>query len=81
VTQATGTWPLTANWKASGGDTRTVPFGGGVGRIMKLGFQPVNRSAQFLCNGDDRSLTALGNLGWTFSITLVRSVFLRAIHP
>ena len=36
-----------------GGDKRrrwTVPFGGGVGRIMKLGFQPVNISAAFYDN-------------------------------
>ena len=41
---------LTANWEASGGNAWTVPFGGGVGRIMKLGFQPVNLSAQFYGN-------------------------------
>ena len=29
---------------------RTVPFGGGVGRVMKLGFQPVNITAQFYGN-------------------------------
>lgn len=28
----------------------TVPFGGGVGRIMKLGFQPVNITAQVYGN-------------------------------
>ena len=33
---------ITANWKASSGNVWVVPFGGGVGRIMKLGFQPVN---------------------------------------
>ena len=40
---------LTANWNAtaSSGGIWTVPFGGGVGRIMKLGFQPVNINAQF----------------------------------
>jgi len=41
---------LTANWMASSGNIWTVPFGGGVGRIMKLGFQPVNISAQFYGN-------------------------------
>jgi hypothetical protein len=40
---------LTANWRASSG-IWTVPFGGGVGRIMKLGFQPVNITAQFYGN-------------------------------
>lgn len=41
---------LTANWKATSGNVWTVPFGGGVGRIMKLGFQPVNITAQFYGN-------------------------------
>jgi hypothetical protein len=41
---------LTANWMASSGNVWTVPFGGGVGRIMKLGFQPVNISATFYGN-------------------------------
>jgi hypothetical protein len=38
---------LTADWRATSGNVWTVPFGGGVGRIMKLGFQPVNISAEF----------------------------------
>ncbi len=33
---------ITANWMATSGNVWTVPFGGGIGRIMKLGFQPVN---------------------------------------
>ncbi len=37
---------VTANWNAASGSVWTVPFGGGVGRIMKLGFQPVNISVQ-----------------------------------
>ena len=41
---------LTADWRASSGNVWTVPFGGGVGRIMKLGFQPVNLTAQFYGN-------------------------------
>jgi hypothetical protein len=40
---------LTANWKASNGQWG-VPFGGGAGRIMKLGFQPVNLSVQLYGN-------------------------------
>jgi hypothetical protein len=41
---------ITANWEARSGNVWTVPFGGGVGRIMKIGFQPVNISAQFYGN-------------------------------
>jgi len=37
---------VTANWNAASGSVWTAPFGGGVGRIMKLGFQPVNVSVQ-----------------------------------
>jgi hypothetical protein len=34
---------VTANWAASSAkNVWTVPFGGGVGRIMKVGFQPIN---------------------------------------
>lgn len=41
---------LTADWRQHGDNRWTVPFGGGVGRIMKLGFQPVNITAQFYGN-------------------------------
>jgi hypothetical protein len=41
---------LTANWRGSSGNVWTAPFGGGVGRIMKLGLQPVNLTAQFYGN-------------------------------
>jgi hypothetical protein len=41
---------ITANWKASSGNIWTVPVGGGIGRILRLGFQPVNISAQFYGN-------------------------------
>ncbi len=37
---------ITANWEASGSDRWTVPFGGGFGRVMKFGKQPVNMSVQ-----------------------------------
>jgi len=40
----------TANWRAASGNAWTVPMGGGVGRIMKIGFQPVNLSAEFYGN-------------------------------
>jgi len=46
------TWQptLTANWEATNGGRWVVPFGGGIGRIMKLGFQPVNLTAQVYGN-------------------------------
>lgn len=41
---------VTANWKASSGNEWTVPVGGGAGRIVRLGKQPVNVYAQFFRN-------------------------------
>jgi hypothetical protein len=41
---------LTASWKAASGSVWTTPFGGGLGRITKLGPQPVNLSLQFYGN-------------------------------
>ena len=37
---------INADWKAPSGRVWTVPVGGGVGRVMKLGFQPVNISVR-----------------------------------
>jgi hypothetical protein len=33
---------ITANWEADSGNRWTVPFGGGVGKIFKIGEQPIN---------------------------------------
>jgi len=41
---------VTANWKAASDNVWTVPVGGGVGRVFRLGFQPVNASVQFYGN-------------------------------
>jgi len=57
---------VTANWKAIGNNVWTVPFGGGVGRIMKLGFQPVNISATFYGN----AVYPAGTSTWTMRLQL-----------
>lgn len=57
---------LTANWMASSGNVWTVPFGGGIGRIMKLGFQPVNISAQFYGN----AVTPAGGSPWSMRLQI-----------
>ena len=41
---------ITANWEASGGNKWTVPFGGGVGRLVKFGKQPVDFKVQAYWN-------------------------------
>ncbi len=62
------TWQptLTANWEATSGNTWTVPFGGGVGRIMKLGFQPVSLTAQFYGN----AVHPEGTPAWTMRLQI-----------
>jgi hypothetical protein len=47
---STGTGEAATGNDTTGGNTWTLPFGGGVGRIMRLGFQPVNLSAAFYGN-------------------------------
>jgi hypothetical protein len=41
---------ITANWKAPSDSVWTVPFGGGLGRIMKIGPQPASLTLQFYGN-------------------------------
>jgi hypothetical protein len=53
---------ITANWEASSGNEWTVPFGGGVGKIMKLGYQPINWQLEFYGNAKYPS----GGSSWTF---------------
>ena len=35
---------ITANWEADSGEKWTIPFGGGIGQVFKLGTQPINLS-------------------------------------
>jgi hypothetical protein len=61
------TWQptITANWETPQGNGRwLVPLGGGVGRIMKLGFQPVNLGLQFFGN----AVHPPGGSSWTMRI-------------
>jgi hypothetical protein len=62
------TWQptLTANWEAPGGNQWVVPFGGGVGRIMKLGYQPVSLIAQFYGN----AIHPVGTPAWTMRLQI-----------
>ena len=41
---------INADWKANSKDTWTVPFGGGVGKILKIGNQPINAQASAYYN-------------------------------
>lgn len=41
---------ITANWEAASGQQWTVPFGGGFGKLFKIGKRPVNASIQGFYN-------------------------------
>jgi hypothetical protein len=41
---------ITANWKADSGNKWIVPFGGGIGKIFRIGKQPVNAQVQAFYN-------------------------------
>jgi hypothetical protein len=41
---------ITANWRASSGNVWTVPLGGGVARVLRVGYQPMNMSVAFFGN-------------------------------
>jgi hypothetical protein len=41
---------ITADWKAAGPDQWTVPLGGGVGKIFKIGKLPFNGNVQVYSN-------------------------------
>jgi hypothetical protein len=43
---------MTANWEADSGDKWTVPVGGGVGKLFKLGKLPINTSLQAYYNAE-----------------------------
>jgi hypothetical protein len=57
---------LTANWEAASSNQWTVQYGGGVGRIMKLGFQPVLLTTQFHGN----AVHPAGTPSWSMKLQI-----------
>jgi hypothetical protein len=70
------TWQptITANWEMTNGGRWIVPLGGGVGRIMKLGAQPVNLTMQFYGN----AVHPPGGSSWTMRLGIA---FLFPVKP
>ena len=58
---------ITANWEADNDDTWTVPFGGGVGRVFKIGKQPVNMKLAGYYN----AVAPEGASDWNLQATIV----------
>jgi hypothetical protein len=48
----TSTPEFTSNWENSSNDRWTTPLGGGFGRVVELGAQPINLSLQGFWNID-----------------------------
>ena len=60
---------ITANWEAEDNDdTWTIPFGGGVGRVFKIGKQPVNLklAAYYSVEKPDNASDWNLQFSWTF---------------
>jgi hypothetical protein len=70
------TWQptITANWEMTNGGRWIVPLGGGIGRIMKLGAQPVNLGLQFYGN----AVHPPGGSSWTMRLSIA---FLFPVKP
>jgi len=60
---------VTADWEQTNGGRWVVPFGGGAGRIMKLGFQPVNISVKFFGNAVHPP-TGPSSSSWSAQVTI-----------
>ena len=57
---------MTFNWEAPSGERTTVPLGGGIGRVFKLGEQHLNAKAQFFGYAD----APTGGPDWSFQFQL-----------
>lgn len=68
---------ITADWKRDPDDRWTVPVGGGVGRILRLGKQPVNLQAQAFYNVTHPDGTATWSLRLQFQLLFPQK---RAAH-
>jgi hypothetical protein len=58
---------MTADWEKNSGSIWTVPVGGGIGRVTKLGSQPVNLLAQFYGN----AVHPAGASSWNMRLQIV----------
>jgi len=60
---------ITANWEAPSDERWTIPIGGGIGRVFKLGSQPINAQISYYYNVERPDLTGGDSqlrAQWTF---------------
>jgi hypothetical protein len=60
---------ITGNWEASSDDRWTVPLGGGAGRVLRIGKQPVNINTQVYYNVEKPDW--VGDWSWRLQIQLL----------
>ena len=59
---------ITANWKADSDQRWTVPLGGGVGRVFKIGKQPINTRVEAYYNIEKPDSAPDWSISFTFSL-------------
>ena len=59
---------ITANWEGSSGNKWTIPFGGGVGKIFKIGKRPVNLTLQYYDNVETPDFGADSQIRLAFTL-------------
>ena len=60
---------ITANWEADSDNRWTLPIGGGIGRVFKIGKQPINAQVTYYYNLDSPEFTGGDSqlrAQWTF---------------
>ena len=66
---------ITANWEADSGDQWTVPFGGGVGKLVKHGKLPVDYKLTAYWNAEKPEYGPDWQLQFTIKFLLPKSIF------
>jgi hypothetical protein len=61
---------ITADWRAPAHDKWVVPFGGGVGRLFKVGTQPINAQVQAFYNAVRPTVGPLTGPTWSLRFQL-----------
>ncbi|MEP2030177.1 MAG: hypothetical protein ABJI96_15870 [Paracoccaceae bacterium] len=59
---------ITYNWEGASGDKLLLPVGGGIGRVTKLGNQPVNIRAEAYYNVERPASAPEWSVGFTFQL-------------
>jgi len=59
---------LTANWDAPSGEQWTVPVGGGFGKLVKIGKQPVNMKLEYYYNVEKPKAAPEQSVSFTFQL-------------